>query len=240
MTNILIATPMYGGMCSGEYTRSMIHVPITLNANWIDVSFAFIFNNSLIQSARNQLSAVFMRNDFTHLMFIDADIKFSALDIISMIKADKPVIAGVYPRKEINWHLVNYASSIGVAPERLNEYSGSLVVNLIGENKEQVVSQYEPAEVSRAGTGFMLIKREVMDKLKDHVDYFSDADTRSNMHEFFFVKKDPVTNLQLSEDYAFCDLCREHGFNIYVAPWVKLAHMGSYLFEGSMIPVQGK
>ena len=237
MIKLLVCTPMYGGMCSGEYTRSMLHVPIVLNSNGIDVSFAFIFNNSLIQSARNQLAAIFMRNDFTHLMFIDADIKFNVVDILSMIKADKPVIAGVYPKKEINWHMVGHAASIGVAPEEFNKYSGSLVVNLVGENKEQIVNINEPVEVSRAGTGFMLIKREVMDGVKDYVDVFSDADTQSEMHEFFYVKKDPVTNLQLSEDYAFCDLCREHGFKIYVAPWVKLAHMGSYLFEGSLVPV---
>jgi hypothetical protein len=84
----------------------------------------------------------------------------------------------------------------------------------------------------------MLIKKEVMESLKDKVDVFTDADTGSKMYELFFLMKDPNTQRQLSEDYAFCYLCRQNGFNIYVAPWVKLSHMGSYIFEGSMIPVK--
>lgn len=234
---LLIATPMYGGMCSGEYTRSSIGVIPTMQANGVEVSFAYIYNNSLITSARDQLAAICLSHDFTHMMFIDADIKFNAADILSMLKADKDVIAGVYPKKEINWHMVHQQVLAGAVPEQLTNFTGSLVVNLVDNEKERVVKANEPLEVFGAGTGFMLIKRSVFEYLEPHVEKYIDSSSDSEINSFFFLVKDPDTKKQLSEDYAFCRLCRQHGIKIYVAPWVRLGHSGTYLFEGSVVPV---
>ena len=68
--HLVVGTPMYGGMCTGQYTRSMLDVIPTLTSHGVNVATAFIYNNSLITSARNQLAAIFMAHDFTHLMFI--------------------------------------------------------------------------------------------------------------------------------------------------------------------------
>ncbi len=234
---LLIATPMYGGMCSGEYARSSLGITPTLQANGISASFAYIYNNSLITSARDQLAHIFLTNDFTHMLFIDADIKFDAADIVSMMKADKDVIAGIYPKKEINWHMVHQKALEGAKPEELTNYTGSLVVNLVDYEKERVVKRNEPVEVFGAGTGFMLIKKHVFEDLAPHVEKYIDSNSESEIHSFFFLMKDPETGKQLSEDYAFCRLCRQHGLKIHVAPWVRLGHSGTYLFEGSVIPV---
>lgn len=239
MTKLLIATPMYGGMCSGEYTRSSLGIIPTMNANGIDVSFAYIFNNSLITSARNQLANIFLSHEFTHMMFIDADIKFNAADILSMLAADKDVIAGIYPKKEINWGRVEMAVKAGTATHELTNHTGSLVVNLVDYERERVVRANEPVEVFGAGTGFMLIKRGVFETLRDKVDTYVEDDGVV-VNEFFFLMKDPVLGKQLSEDYAFCHLCRQNNIKIHVAPWVKLGHVGTYLFEGSVIPTKGE
>jgi hypothetical protein len=105
--HVFIATPMYGGMCTGFYTQSMLQVPTIARNAGIDVSFSFMFNESLIQRARNALVHAFSkRPECTHLMFIDADIKFNPADIVSLVMADKDIICGIYPKKEINWGLV--------------------------------------------------------------------------------------------------------------------------------------
>lgn len=235
--NVLVATPMYGGMCTGEYTRSMTGVITELAAQGISVSFAFLYNDSLITNARNKLATVFMEHNFTHLMFIDADIGFNAADIVRMIQADKDVIAGIYPKKIINWQRIEMAVKAGVPTEQLQYHAGDLVVSLVDHEMEKEVKINEPAEVFGAGTGFMLIKRSVMEGLKDKVDTYLDSDGRP-LYEYFFLVKDPVLKQQLTEDYAFCRLCREHGYKIYVAPWVKLNHTGSYIFSGQPIPVR--
>jgi hypothetical protein len=235
---LLIATPMYGGMCSGEYTRSSLGVKPLMQANGVEVSFAYIYNNSLITSARDQLAQVFLAHNFTHLMFIDADIKFDANDILSMLRADKDVIAGIYPKKQINWGRVELAVKAGIPTQELQNHTGDLVINLLDEERERVVKASDPVEVSAAGTGFMVIKRSVFETLAPHVDRYVDSTSESEISSFFFLMKDPDTKRQLSEDYAFCYTCRQHGIKIHAAPWVRLGHAGTYLFEGAVIPVR--
>ena len=92
---------MYGGMCHGVYAQSILSMPGILQQNEIDVVFSFMFNESLIQRARNLLAANFMKTDCTHLMFIDSDIRFNPADVVKMVQADKEVICGIYPKKEI-------------------------------------------------------------------------------------------------------------------------------------------
>lgn len=235
---LLIATPMYGGMCAGEYTRSSLGIIPAMQANGIDVSFAYIFNNSLITSARDQLAAICLKHDFTHMMFIDADIKFNAMDIVSMLKANVDVIGGIYPKKEINWDMVSNMAKKGVDASDLRNYTGSLVINLVDYQKELEVKINEPVEVFGVGTGFMLIQRRVLERLAAHTERYIDADNETEINSFFYLIKDEHTGKQLTEDYAFCKLCRDHGLKVYAAPWVRLGHMGSYLFEGLVIPVR--
>lgn len=234
---VFLATPMYGGMCTGHYSRSMMHVPTTLLSLGYDVGFNFIMNNSLVQCARNMLADIFLEDETaTHLMFIDADIGFDAMDIVHMVKADVDVIAGIYPRKEINWTKVREAIAAGVPDEELPQHTGTLVINLLEGLDTQEVKVTEPVEIRAAGTGFMLIKREVLLGLKDKVNTYI-SDEGKTMYEYFYLKNDPKTNKQMSEDYAFCHLCREHGYKIYAAPWARFTHTGSYIFQGGVIPV---
>ena len=169
MAKLFIASPMYGGLCYGYYAQSLMTLQNTLRDNKIDVAMSFLFNESLIQRARNALAHGFLKTDFTHLMFIDADIHFNPQDVLPMILADKPIICGIYPKKEINWEMVHKAAVAGVPPQDLRKYSGSFVVNLVGYAGEAQVQVDQPVEIWNGGTGFMLIKREVFEKLREHV-----------------------------------------------------------------------
>ena len=42
------------------------------------------------------------------------------------------------------------------------------------------------------------------------------------------------SNRYLSEDYFFCQFVRRIGYEIFLCPWMKVSHMGSYVFRGSM------
>jgi hypothetical protein len=234
---LLVATPMYGGMCSGDYALSILSLPVVMHNAGIRLNTTFVMNNSLITQARNSLANAFMQGDFTHLMFIDADIKFDARDIVSMVEKDLPIIAGIYPRKKINWERVADGVKNGTPVEELKNCSGHLVVHLAETAQEKIVDINTPLEVIGTGTGFMLIKKEVFKELELHLPTYFDPDLDQECTEYFKLMTHPVTNYQLSEDYAFCYMCRERGIKSYVAPWVKLGHVGSYLFEGGAIPV---
>ena len=99
----MIATPMYGGQCTGMYMKSCLDLQTTFQQYGITSRFSFIFNESLITRARNYLVDEFLRTDFTHLLFLDSDIHFNPQDIIAMMALDKDVIGAPYPKKSLNW-----------------------------------------------------------------------------------------------------------------------------------------
>jgi hypothetical protein len=241
--NVFVATPMYGGMCAGFYTQSILQLTKICADNGVQLSFSFMFNESLITRARNSLAQTFLKTNCTHLMFIDSDILFDPKDIVTMLQADKDIICGIYPKKEINWNSVKRAMDAGVPEDQLKFHTGSFVVNLVNYAGEVTVPMNEPVEIFNGGTGFMMIKREVLDKLRPHVPSYSNdvMDLNKTMvqgeaiAEYFTTSIEPETNRLLSEDYHFCRQWRLIGGKVWAAPWVRLAHVGTYAFEGQLI-----
>ena len=241
--NIFVATPMYGGMCAGFYTQSILQLTKVCADNGVQLSFSFMFNESLITRARNSLAQTFLKTNCTHLMFIDSDILFDPRDVVTMLQADKDVICGIYPKKEINWNSVRRAMDQGVPEDQLKFHTGSFVVNLVNYAGEVTVPINEPVEIFNGGTGFMMIKREVFDTLRPHVPCYSNdvVDLNKTMvqgdqiAEYFATSIEPETNRLLSEDYHFCRIARLEGIKVWAAPWVNLAHTGSYIFEGQLL-----
>jgi len=240
--HLFVATPMYGGQCFGFYTQSCLQLQMLCkNAN-MNVSFSYLFNESLIQRARNLLVHHFLKSDATHMMFIDADIRFNPNDIFPMMEADKDIICGIYPKKEINWQTVRNAIEAGVPNEQLKHHTGAFVVNLVDYQTEVTVPVNQPVEIWNGGTGFMLIKREVFEGLIGKVPMYLNnvLDLQSNqngetIHEFFATQIEPESKLLLSEDYDFCKKARNAGYKVWAAPWVQLAHVGTYAFEGQLL-----
>ena len=240
--HIFVAMPCYGGMMAGYTAQSLMTLGKVLNQCGMDVSYSFMFNESLITRARNALVKNFLKSNATHLMFIDADIKFFPEEVPMMVASDKDIICGIYPKKEINWQSVKSAIARGVPDDQLKYHTGSFVVNLVGYSGEVTVPANEPVEIWNGGTGFMLIKRSVFEALADKVPtYANDVHDLSgnigheDIKEYFATSIEDGTRRLLSEDYHFCMVARKNGIKVYAAPWVHLAHMGSYLFEGRLL-----
>jgi hypothetical protein len=243
-TQIMIATPMYGGLCNGSYTVGLLTAVMVFSQRGIAMQYAHMMNESLITRARNSLAKDFLASECTHLMFIDADIGFNPGDIPPMLDADKDIICGIYPKKEINWLDVTKAVNDGVPPQQLHHYTGAFVVNLVDGATSAEGNMYTPMEIANGGTGFMLIKREVFEGLIGKVptytnDMFTAVDDqtkRDEINEFFATSIDKESgNRLLSEDYHFCKIAREAGFRVWAAPWAHLSHTGTYIFNG-MLP----
>jgi len=242
-TQIMIATPMYGGLCNGTYTVGLLTAVGVFSKHGIAMQYAHMMNESLITRARNSLAKDFLASECTHLMFIDADIGFNPADIPPMVDADKDIICGIYPKKEINWVDVSKAVQAGVPPQELANYTGAFVVNTVNDAENLEGNFYEPLEIANGGTGFMLIKRKVFETLIGkvptyHNDVFHAVDTNRTVqviHEFFATSIDKDSgNRLLSEDYHFCKIAREAGFKVWAAPWAKLSHTGTYIFNGQL------
>lgn len=241
---LMIATPMYGGQCAGMYMKSCLDLNSVLTQHGIEHRFTFLFNESLITRARAYLSDEFLRSGYTHLLFIDSDIEFNPMDVLALLHLDKDVNGALYPKKAIKWENVIQAikNRPDIKSNELELVTGDFVFNPLPGVKQFSVA--EPIEVLEIGTGFMMIKREVFLKFSEefpHLKYKPDHVGQANfdgsreIHMFFDTVIDPDTGRYLSEDYFFCQSWRKIGGKIFVCPWMKTRHVGSYAFSGSLV-----
>lgn len=243
---LFIATPMYGGNCNGLYMKACLDLQGMCQQYGLEVRFSFLFNESLITRARNYLVDEFLRSGYTHLLFIDSDILFNPQDVLALLAIDKDIIGGPYPKKSINWRNV-HAAALKKAddkdfnPSELESVTGDYVFNPVPGTTEFRVT--EPLEVMEIGTGFMMIKRPVFDKFKEeypHLNYKPDHVGQANfdgsryIHAYFDTVIDPDSHRYLSEDYMFCQYWRAIGGQIWLCPWMRTQHVGTYAFTGDM------
>ena len=247
---LFVATPMYGGMAHGLYIKSSLDLQTTFSKYGVETKFSFLFNESLITRARNYLVDEFLRSGFTHLLFIDSDIHYNPQDVLALMALDKDVIGGPYPKKSINW------GNIALAARNHPELDPKELENLVGEYVFNVVkgtSQFQvtdPLEVLEIGTGFMMVKREVFERMEkaypnirykpDHVGQ-ANFDGSRYIHAYFDTVIDSEGSITgggseryLSEDYMFCQMWRKIGGQVFLCPWMKTQHIGTYAFTGNM------
>lgn len=248
---LMVATPMYGGQCFGTFAKSVADLSATCLHYGVQLQLYFLFNESLITRARAYACDEFLRSDCTHLMFIDSDIGFNANDVIGLLAMQNPdvsdeydILCGPYPKKTIAWEKIKMAVDKGFAdenPKVLEEFVGDYVFN--PANGTTTIQLDEPAEILEAGTGFMMIRRNTLEKFAeaypellfkpDHVrtEHF---DGSREVMMFFDTVIDPDSKRYLSEDYFFCQKSRKIGLKVWLCPWIRLNHTGTYLFGGSL------
>ena len=95
MAHITIATPMYGGMCSGSFMKSVLDLIKVMADAGHQISFIDIANESLITRARNTLTEIFLRSMSDYLLFIDADQGFESQGVLRMINEGADLVAVV-------------------------------------------------------------------------------------------------------------------------------------------------
>jgi hypothetical protein len=247
---LFLGVPMYGGQCAGLFTKSVADLTAMCTNHGVELRSYFLFNESLITRARNYIVDEFMRSNCTHLMFIDSDIGFDPRDVLAMLAlqgddTEYDVLAGPYPKKCISWEKIKLAVDKGMAdedPNALERYVGDFVFNPKSGSGSIRVDQ--PVEVSEVGTGFMMTRRSAFEKFQqaypqysykpDHVRTEHFDGTREIM-QFFQAEIDPKSKRYLSEDYWFCQKLIEIEGKIWYCPWMKLQHVGSYIFGGSLI-----
>jgi hypothetical protein len=247
---LFVATPMYGGMAHGLYVKSCLDLQNVMSKYGVETKFSFLFNESLITRARNYLVDEFLRSGFTHLLFIDSDIHYQPQDIVALMALDKDVIGGPYPKKSINWGNIAQAArnNPNLDPKELEGLVGEYVFNVVKGTQQFQVT--EPLEVLEIGTGHMMVKRHVFEKMQEsfpNIKYKPDHVGQANfdgsryIHAYFDTvidTKDSITGggteRYLSEDYMFCQMWRKIGGQIFLCPWMKTQHIGTYAFTGDM------
>ena len=247
---IFIGTPCYGGMITADYFKSCLRLTALAATKKTELQFGTIGNESLITRARNTLVQLFMDGDYTHLLFIDADIAFNPESVFRMLELDEEVTCGIYPRKTINWTKVIKKIKNNPNMKENELLATSLEYNLNFKNPNHIEMKNGFVEVMDGATGFMLIKRSVFEKMaKNYPDLKFVPDQHINQpHEkdfnfhktsdwnyaFFDTMIEPKTRRYLSEDYAFCRLWQNIGGKIYADIVSGMTHYGNYAFKGNV------
>ena len=211
-----LCIPCYGGQVTEPCFTSFLRFTLMAAKVGLNWSLDTMVNESLVTRARNNLVAKMLFNaSATHLMFIDADIRFQPESIFQMLMCEKDVIGGLYPKKTLP---ISYV--INVKP-------GTVVENNL-------------FEVDTMGTGFLMARRTVLEKMIKHypeTKYVDDVGLGKQYEPFMYSLFDTEIDEKghyLSEDWTFCRRWSKIGGKIYGHARVLLNHSGFYEFQGDL------
>lgn len=226
---VLVATPCYGGLLTEKFFTSAITALHQAKNHGIHLDFYTSAGESLITRARNDIVATFLGSEanYTHLLFIDADISFDWVNVERALNSPHDVTGGVYPLKTVNWDKI-----VGQVFENKTETIAatiSAVINLVGDTDE-----HGYAEVLDTGTGFLCIKRHVLEQMVAQYDdlRYTKDDVQGDRSEVVALFDTMIyEGRYLSEDYAFCRRWQNLGGTVHVdmaSPL--LLHQGAFTY----------
>jgi hypothetical protein len=235
---ILVATPVHSDV-SMHYAQSLLHLQKWCFHNKVRIGFQ-LMKSSLITQGRNMCVAEFLKKEFTHLLFIDSDIAFNEGAVGRLIEANKDVISIPYPLKDMNWDKGfkmiqegKIKSALDLKNKAFYRYPFKV------PDPENIKIQNKVIEVTHSPTGFMMIKREVFEKMIiAYPNLRIDQDQLVNgkveklghMWNFFDTLFDPEKRTYLGEDFAFCKRWRDIGGTCHAWIGDYITHVGEHQY----------
>src|ERR1700683_2778735 len=240
--HLVVATPCFGGQVSSIYASSIFQLQSAVRSKSnMKLKIELRDGDALITRARANLMTLFLDDPTTtHFLFIDADIGFTPDQVFRLIESGADVVAGIYPIKRVNW---DKARRI-IESQRPKLPAASLDYVLEIDNPDHVTVVNGFTRVRYAGTGFLMIRRHVFEKMCAHPAYAPlqffrehslDALSGSpNRFALFECMIDPATGTYLSEDFAFCKRWTDIGGEIWGDLQSSLDHGGPSVFRGNV------
>jgi hypothetical protein len=250
---ILIGTPAHGGMVCLSYHETILRLLAFFGDEYPGIKFV---NRSIVSSvlplARNIFASMTLNDaSFSHLLFIDSDMGFAPSLIAKMIALQKPIVGCICPKKKFNYDWF-HASALTydnpmVARLLANDYIGGQGAVIAetgpdGERKAQLADGF--VKVSYAGTGIMLIERQVFCSIKQRFPELWVEDPGESYRSFglqggvlqCFDSVQGPDGLFPGEDIAFCRRWVEGcGGEIWSSVDEAIVHVGQENFIGQYL-----
>ncbi|MEP6505493.1 MAG: hypothetical protein ABJD97_19315 [Betaproteobacteria bacterium] len=213
-TSLLIATPCLDGNVNAHYTASLVRTMTLLQQRGVRAQIEFEVGNSLIADARNKLVSKFLASGASDLVFIDADLSWTAQDLLKLASYPEPFVAGVYQRK--SRAKIDFAVKFGAA---------------IAMDANGLM------EVERVGTGFMRLRRDCIDKMvAAHPELRLKNPAATDDGNFFALFDTSVVGGEfIGEDFTFCDRWRALGGKVMIDPAINLQHHGAAAYDEPLL-----
>jgi hypothetical protein len=240
--HLVVATPCFGGQVSTIYANAIFHLQRAVAAmDGVSLTVHLRDGDALITRARANLMTLFLDDPkATHLLFVDADIGFTPDQVFRLIACGADMVAGVYPIKRVNWDKAQRMIEAG----RPDVPAASLDYVLEVQDPDHMAVVNGFTRVRYAGTGFLMIRRHVIEQMCRHPAYASlqffrehsrDALAGSpNRFALFECLIDPRTGTYLSEDFAFCKRWTDIGGEIWADLESRLDHVGPSVYRGNI------
>lgn len=210
---VCIATTCYDSPDAG-YVFSIQSSREALHKAGIQTAYLLLQGNCHVDDARNRIVQEFLHSDCTDLVFIDADVSWSASDLVKLCQFDRSVVGGVYPyRKE-------------------------------GKQDEIPARMLDGAEMDSEGliemeglpTGFLRIRRHVLETLAHQSQSFM-----SDGRPFWLVfERTLIDGTRWGGDLNFCNRWRALGGKVFAAAEMVFSHVGVAPVKGSMAAILRK
>jgi hypothetical protein len=209
---LMVGIPAYDGRVNIKTAFALAKLAAVVDKLGVQLMLTHVSGCSLITKARNSIVHDFLKSDATDLLFIDSDVIVSEGVILRLLALSdgKDVTAGVYPRRgaDRKFFLDMYFDESGRF-----EFDGNGLVRVL-----------------RIGTGFMLIRRHVLEHMvRRHPEwrYHNNVTDEYECAVFNFAIKDGE---YFGEDYLFCDRIGAEGFTVFLDPTISLPHVGTEEF----------
>jgi acyl-CoA synthetase (AMP-forming)/AMP-acid ligase II len=253
---LYILTPHYGGMCYVNYMNSLIATISRMKEVGVELHLEFCNNDSLVSRARNNLVAKAMTNpNMTHMLFIDNDITWDPDSILKLLIADKPIVGGIYPLKHYNWERLvsTNPETPNVVQNWIDKKNQSMFKDAITDvdmvhhrmlsynlnySTPTLKIENNLTSVRHIATGFMMIKRKVIEKMQlafpstKYVDDVGFLSSNESEQAFALFDCGVEDGHYFSEDWLFCHRWTKMGGEIHVDVTINLNHTGPVDFRG--------
>lgn len=207
---VFLAIPTGSGSVSAHTLKGVFEAATMFGVGDIRCDLHIEAGNCHVDDARNSAVREFLKTDCTDLVFIDDDVGFEPENLYRLVTLDRDVVGGVYPKKDD-------AEDFPVFLD-----GGPLYAEADG-----------CVEVQGLPTGFMRIRRHVLEKLAEQAQSFiGQAGDTLPYHVIF--ERTITGGRRWSGDYAFCQKWRALGGKLYTDPEMMFTHTGAKTWGGSL------
>lgn len=200
--------------------------------------------SSHIIRARNFFASYFLAHaEFSHLLFLDTDMRFAPQAVMKLLAAGRSVAGVVCPFRRMNLDQRIDASDHGLSMrewlEKRTDYNVRLRTS--DDGRARVVEGFVEAE--HVGTGIFLARRDAFDAAMPFTqryappEQYRDALPDGAFHGFFDTIEEQ--GQYLSEDLSFCRRVRLGGASIWALVDQTVVHYGASEVAGQYLHALG-
>jgi len=236
---VLICLPTYSEEVHINFAFSLLDLTRALTKSGASYETLHVASSHIIR-ARNFFANYFLgRPEFTHLLFLDTDMKFPAEAVLKLLAADKAIAGVAYPFRRMDLNRSISAADSGLTMrewlEKHAEYTMTPVLNAQG-NFDFVNGFVEARHV---GTGVFLARRDAFELTKPFSECYAPPSQYVSMvtsGEFYgFFETIEEDGLYQGEDVSFCTRARKAGLTIWALIDQTVVHYGASEVSGQYL-----